>query len=302
MAQAGRPCYSPRKVFFKRGTRPMQELHQIQIEPLISRALEEDWGYGDWTTDLCVPHDKQSKAKILTREDIVVSGIDIAREVFRRVDASVSINSLVKNGQRVEAKTVLLEISGNARSILKSERVALNFLGRMCGIATTTRAFVDQLSGTTCQLLDTRKNTPGLRLIEKAATVTGGARNHRVGLCDGVIVKENHIRAAGGIKAAVSRLLESLPPTLKIEVEVTNLDEVHEALEAGADIIMLDNMSVAEMAMAVRTVRGKAKLEASGGVKLETVRQIAETGVDFISTGSTIHSARWSDLSMLFDR
>lgn len=280
----------------------MHELHQIQIEALVTRALEEDWGYGDWTTDLCVPQDKQARAKIITREDIVVSGIDIARDVFRRVDPNVTFTTPVKNGQKVPAKTVLIEVFGNARSILKSERVALNFLGRMCGIATTTRGFVDQLSGTKCQLLDTRKTTPGLRLIEKAATVTGGARNHRVGLCDGVIVKENHIRAAGGIKPAVARLQESLPPTLKIEVEATNLDEVHEALEAGADIIMLDNMSIAEMAMAVRTVRGRAKLEASGGVKIETVRQIAETGVDFISTGSTIHSARWSDLSMLFDR
>ena len=280
----------------------MQELHQIQLEPIITRALEEDWGYGDWTTDLCVPQDKQSKARILTREDIVVSGVDVAREVFRRVDPKLDVKLLVKNGQRIEAKTVMIEVSGNARSILKSERVALNFLGRMCGIATVTRAFVDQLSGTKCQLLDTRKTTPGMRLIEKAATVTGGARNHRVGLCDGVIVKENHIRAAGRIKPAVSRLLESLPPTLKIEVEVTNLDEAQEAIDAGADIIMLDNMSVAEMTMAVRTIRGRAKTEASGGVKLETVRQIAESGVDFISTGSTIHSARWSDLSMLFDK
>jgi nicotinate-nucleotide pyrophosphorylase (carboxylating) len=280
----------------------MHELHRIQLEPIINRALEEDWGYGDWTTDLCVPKDKESKARIITREDIVVSGVDVAMEVFRRVDPSLMVQQLVKNGQRVEGKTVMLEITGNARSILKSERVALNFLGRMCGIATATRAFVDQLSGTKCQLLDTRKTTPGMRLIEKAATVTGGARNHRVGLCDGVIVKENHIRAAGGIKPAVSRLLESLPPTLKIEVEVTNLNEVQEAIDAGADIIMLDNMSIAEMSMAVRTIKGRAKTEASGGVKLETVRQIAETGVDFISTGSTIHSARWSDLSMLFDK
>jgi nicotinate-nucleotide pyrophosphorylase (carboxylating) len=280
----------------------MQELHQIQLEPIITRALEEDWGYGDWTTDLCVPRDKQSTARIITREDIVVSGVDVARDVFRRVDPQLDVKLLVNNGQKVESKTVMIEVSGNARSILKSERVALNFLGRMCGIATVTRAFVDQLSGTKCQLLDTRKTTPGLRLIEKAATVTGGARNHRVGLCDGVIVKENHIRAAGGIKPAVSRLLESLPPTLKIEVEVTNLDEAQEAIDAGADIIMLDNMSVAEMAMAVRTIKGRAKTEASGGVKLETVRKIAESGVDFISTGSTIHSARWSDLSMLFDK
>jgi nicotinate-nucleotide pyrophosphorylase (carboxylating) len=280
----------------------MQQLHQIQLEPIVTRALEEDWGYGDWTTDLCVPVDKRSMARIMTREDIVVSGVDVACEVFRRVDLTLDVTVLVKNGQRVEAKTVMIEINGNARSILKSERVALNFLGRMCGIATATRQFVDQLAGTNCQLLDTRKTTPGMRLIEKAATVTGGARNHRVGLCDGVIVKENHIRAAGGIKPAVSRLLEALPPTLKIEVEVTNLDEVQEAIDAGADIIMLDNMSIAEMAMAVRTIKGRAKTEASGGVKLDTVRKIAESGVDFISTGSTIHSARWSDLSMLFDK
>jgi len=279
----------------------VHELHAIQLEPVITRALEEDWGYGDWTTDLCVPSGKQSNAKIITREDIVLSGLDVARAVFGRVDSTLEVVSAHKNGSRLKAGDVILEVSGNARSILKSERVALNFLGRMCGIATATKGFVDQLSGTRCQLLDTRKTTPGLRLIEKTATVTGGARNHRVGLCDGVIVKENHIRAAGGIKAAVSRLLEALPPTLKIEVEVSNLNEVQEALDAGADIIMLDNMSLSEMAMAVRTVQGRAKLEASGGVKIDTVRKIAETGVDFISTGSTIHSSRWSDLSMLFD-
>jgi nicotinate-nucleotide pyrophosphorylase (carboxylating) len=280
----------------------MHELHEIQLEPIITRALEEDWGYGDWTTDLCVPADKISRARIITREDIVLAGLDVARAVFRRVDPSLVVKSQAKTSDRLKGNDIILEVTGSARSILKSERVVLNFLGRMCGIATATRAFVDQLAGTKCQLLDTRKTTPGMRLIEKAATVTGGARNHRVGLCDGVIVKENHIRAAGGIKPAVSRLLESLPPTLKIEVETTNLDEVHEALDAGADIIMLDNMSIAEMTMAVRTVRGRAKLEASGGVKIDTVRMIAETGVDFISTGSTIHSARWSDLSMLFDK
>ena len=280
----------------------MHELHEIQLEPIITRALEEDWGYGDWTTDLCVPADKISRARIITREDIVLAGLDVARAVFRRVDPSLVVKSQAKTSDRLKGNDIILEVTGSARSILKSERVVLNFLGRMCGIATATRAFVDQLAGTKCQLLDTRKTTPGMRLIEKAASVTGGARNHRVGLCDGVIVKENHIRAAGGIKPAVSRLLESLPPTLKIEVETTNLEEVHEALDAGADIIMLDNMSIAEMTLAVRTVCGRAKLEASGGVKIDTVRMIAETGVDFISTGSTIHSARWSDLSMLFDK
>lgn len=278
----------------------MQELHEIQLEPIVTRALAEDWGFGDWTTDLCVPADKQSQARIITREDIIVSGIDVVRTVFAKVDPTVRIETRSNNGDRLKANDVILEISGNARSILKAERVALNFLGRMCGIATTTRSYVDQLRGTKCQLLDTRKTTPGMRLLEKAATVTGGARSHRIGLCDGVIVKENHIRAAGGIKAAVSRLLESLPPTLKIEVETTNLDEVQEALDAGADIIMLDNMPLAEMALAVRTVRGRVKLEASGGVKLDTIKAISETGVDFISTGSIVHSSRWSDLSLQF--
>jgi nicotinate-nucleotide pyrophosphorylase (carboxylating) len=279
----------------------MQELHEIQLEPIIVRALEEDWGYGDWTTDLCVPADKLARAKIITREPIVVSGLDVAKAVFRKVDPRLEVTVHFKNGDNAKANDVLIEISGNARSILKSERVALNFLGRMCGISTMSRAFVDQLAGTKCQLLDTRKTTPGLRILEKSATVTGGARNHRMGLSDGVIVKENHIRAAGGIKAAVSRLLEALPPTLKIEVEASDLDEVQAALDAGADIIMLDNMTLAQMTQAVRIVRGRAKLEASGGVKLDTVRRIAETGVDYVSTGSTIHSARWSDLSLLFD-
>jgi nicotinate-nucleotide pyrophosphorylase (carboxylating) len=280
----------------------LQYLHDIQLDPIIGRALEEDWGYGDWTTDLCVPLEKISRAKIIAREAIVVSGVDVAVAVFRRVDPTLTVTVEADNGQRIDPNQVILSIAGPARSILKAERVALNFLGRMCGIATVTRSFVDQLHGTKAQLLDTRKTTPGMRLIEKAATVTGGARNHRVGLCDGVIVKENHIRAAGGIKSAVSRLLDALPPTLKIEVETTNLDEVQEALDAGADIIMLDNMSLSEMAMAVRTIRGRAKIEASGGVKLETIRKIAETGVDYISTGSTIHSARWADLSLLFDK
>lgn len=279
----------------------MQELHEIQLDPIITRALEEDWGYGDWTTDLCVPVGKKSTAKIITRERIVVSGIDVVKAVFKKVDPNLQLDLQAHNGDTLEANQTILTIAGSARSILKGERVALNFLGRMCGIATTTRQYVDQLAGTKCQLLDTRKTTPGLRLLEKAATVTGGARNHRVGLCDGVIVKENHIRAAGGIKEALSRLLDSLPPTLKIEVEATNLEEVQEAMDAGADIVMLDNMPLSEMALAVRTARGRVKLEASGGVKVDTVRKIAETGVDYISTGSTIHSARWSDLSLLFD-
>ncbi|MCX6105933.1 MAG: carboxylating nicotinate-nucleotide diphosphorylase [Proteobacteria bacterium] len=279
----------------------MATIHAIQLTPMITRALEEDWGFGDWTTDLCVPADKQARARIIAKEPTLVAGSEVARAVFLAVDPTLRVEIAAENGASLQKGDLILEISGSARSILKGERVALNFLGHMCGIATLTREFVKQLTGTKVQLLDTRKTTPGLRLLEKSATVVGGARNHRMCLTDGVIVKENHIRAAGGISAAVSRLLESLPPTLKIEVETTNLTEVQEALDAGADLIMLDNMPIAEMALAVRTVRGRALLEASGNVRLDTVREIAATGVNFISTGAIIHSARWSDLSLLFE-
>jgi nicotinate-nucleotide pyrophosphorylase (carboxylating) len=279
----------------------MAQIHEIQLTPIVTRALEEDWGFGDWTTDLTVPEDKQASARIIAKEVTVVCGVEVARAVFHRVDPTVVVDVRTENGRTAAKGDTILEIRGAARSILKAERVALNFLGRMCGIATLTREFVTRLEGTKAQLLDTRKTTPGLRLLEKSATVIGGARNHRLCLTDGVIVKENHIRAAGGIKAAVERLLESLPPTLKIEVETTTLAEVQEALDAGADLIMLDNMSIAEMTLAVRTVRGRVRLEASGNVRLENAREIAETGVDFISTSAIIHSARWADLSLLFN-
>jgi nicotinate-nucleotide pyrophosphorylase (carboxylating) len=279
----------------------MSYLHDLQLSPIITRALEEDWGFGDWTTDICIPPEAQASARIVAKEKTVACGVEVARSVFLKVDPSLTVSLQVRNGELLEAGATMIEIAGNAQSILKAERVALNFMGRMCGIATLTREFVQQLEGTSTQLLDTRKTTPGLRLLEKSATVVGGARNHRLCLTDGVIVKENHIRAAGGISKAVSRLLESLPPTLKIEVETTNLAEVQEALDAGADLIMLDNMPIPEMALAVRTVRGRALLEASGNVRLSNVREIAGTGVNFISTGAIIHSARWSDLSLLFN-
>ncbi len=282
----------------------MRTLHTIQIEPIITRALEEDWGYGDWTTDLCVHKNAQAQAKIISKQatPITVAGIEIVDAVFHKVDPQIRCQFLKDNGEEVSKGETIVDISGPAQSLLKGERVALNFLCRMMGIATLTRSFVRAVEGTGAQILDTRKTTPGLRILEKAATIAGGARNHRFGLCDGVIVKENHIRAAGGIKQAVSRLLESLSPTLKIEVEVTNLQEVQEAVEAGADLIMLDNMSPSEMTMAVRNVGGRVKVEASGNVRLDNVRQVAETGVDFISTSSILHSAPWCDLSLLFQK
>lgn len=279
----------------------MAQIHEIQLTPIITRALEEDWGFGDWTTDLCVPEGTQATARIIAKEATVAAGVEVARAVFLRVDPTLQVDLKVQNGDNAQKGDTLLEIKGNAKSILKAERVALNFFARMCGIAHLTREFVKRLEGTKTQLLDTRKTTPGLRLLEKSATVVGGARNHRLCLTDGVIVKENHIRAAGGITKAVERLTESLPPTLKIEVETTTLEEVQEALDAGADLIMLDNMKIPEMALAVRTVRGRVRLEASGNVKLDNAREIAETGVDFISTSSIIHSSRWADLSLLFD-
>lgn len=278
----------------------MHELHSIQLDPVIARALEEDWGYGDWTTDLCIAADHVSSAQLIAKEALLVSGVEVACSVFRMVDPDIQIETKAQNGQQLAARDIILEVKGPSRAILKAERVAINLMARMCGIATMTRRFVEKLEGSKTQLLDTRKTTPGLRMLEKAATVTGGARNHRFGLCDGVIVKENHIRAAGGITAAVGRLQESLPPTLKVEVETSNLEEVQEALAAGADIIMLDNMSIDQMSEAVKLIAGRVLVEASGNVREDTVAAIAKAGVDFISTGAIIHSARWSDLSLLF--
>ena len=279
----------------------MDGLHRLQIEPIIKRALEEDWGYRDWTTDLCVPSEKLSRAEIICKEDILLSGVEVAALVFELVDPQLKIEVHAENGQRLSDRSLIMAIEGAGKSILKAERVALNMMGRMCGIAMLTARYVDAIQGEKTRLLDTRKTTPGLRILDKAATATGGARNHRFGLSDGVMVKENHIRAAGGITNAVSSLMESLPPTIKIEVETTCLDEVKEAVEAGADIIMLDNMSTDEMRNAVELVAGRALLEASGNVRLDTIGSVSATGVDFVSTSSIITRAEWADLSLLFD-
>lgn len=276
-------------------------IHRIQLEPIVTKALEEDWGYGDWTTDICVPKETLVTAQIIAKEKLMVACVEIITAVFTEVDRDLKIKILANNGHMVEARQVIAEISGSARSILKGERVVLNFLARLCGIATLTAQFCQEIAKAKAkaQLLDTRKTTPGLRILEKTAAAIGGARNHRLGLCDGVIVKENHIRAAGGIKKALALLLESLPPTLKIEVEVEHLDQIQEAMDAGADLIMLDNMSCAEIAMAVHMVRSKVLLEASGNITLNEVEKIATTGVDYISSGAIIHAATWADVSLL---
>lgn len=279
--------------------RENRDIHRIQLEPVVTKALEEDWGYGDWTTDICVPKGTLVTARIIAKEELMVACVEIITAVFSKIDRDLKIRIFANNGDMLEVGQVVAEVSGSARSILKGERVVLNFLSRLCGIATLTARFCQKIAGAKAQLLDTRKTTPGLRILEKAAAAIGGARNHRLGLCDGVIVKENHIRAAGSIKKALALLLESLPPTLKIEVEVEHLDQIQEAMDAGADLIMLDNMTCAEITMALRMVRGKVLLEASGNITLDGVEKIAATGVDYISSGAIIHAATWADMSLL---
>ncbi len=280
--------------------RPQRELHELQLDPIISKALTEDLGYGDWTTDICVDPDKVCSAVIIAKQETVVCGVDVAKFVFHKVDKNLEVVTLVDNGLVAKKGEQVLTIKGNARSILKAERVALNLLGRMCGVAQMTREFCRELEGTGTELLDTRKTTPGLRILDKFATHMGGARNHRYGLCDGVIVKENHIRAAGGIHKACDRLRQSLSPTIKIEVEVTNIDELKEAISAGADICMLDNMSTEMMKEAVSIAEGRVILEASGNVTCSRLKEIASTGVRYISSSAPFHSSKWSDLSLLF--
>jgi nicotinate-nucleotide pyrophosphorylase (carboxylating) len=230
---------------------------------------------------------------------MVVAGIDIFKEVFLYSDSDIRFDQSTIDGQFASAGDILVEISGGLANILTSERVALNLLQRLCGIATLTRQFVDAVKGTPARILDTRKTVPGLRMLDKYAVRVGGGYNHRIGLYDGILIKENHIEAAGGIAPAVQKIRTSAPHTLKIEIETRNMQEVKEALSAGVDIIMLDNMKPEEMKRAVEIIEGRALVEASGNVTLASVRKIAECGVDFISIGALTHSARAADISLL---
>jgi len=266
------------------------------LERVVSAALAEDVGEGDVTTDATVDADALGSAELLLRESGIVCGLAAAETVFRALDSEVRFEPLLEDGAVVDGQTAVALVTGAERVILTGERTALNFLGRLSGIATLTRRYVDAVAGTGVAILDTRKTTPGLRLLEKHAVACGGGRNHRFGLDDGVLVKDNHLRAAGSIRAAV----ESLRATtdLPVEVECDTLEQVSEALVAGADAILLDNMTLDELRAAVALVRGRARLEASGGVTLENVRTIAETGVDEISVGALTHSARSLDVSL----
>jgi len=271
------------------------ELTDQDVARVVETALAEDVGSGDRTTAALVPADAHAHAQLLLEEPGVVCGVDIAASVFRAVDPSVRVEVLVADGTAAAAVPIALaEVEGPARAILTGERVALNLLGRLCGIASLTRRYVELTEGTRAVILDTLKTTPGLRALEKYAVRCGGGVNHRAGLYDAVLVKENHLRIAGGIGAAAA-LLDGAPG---VEIEAETIAQVQEALDAGVGRILLDNMSPAQVADAVALVDGRAQLEASGGISLATVRSYAETGVDFISVGALTHGARSLHVSL----
>jgi nicotinate-nucleotide pyrophosphorylase (carboxylating) len=278
----------------------------LQITPSIrstvERALAEDLGMGDITTDSLIPPDIRGLATIVAKVPGVIAGLGVALEVFRQVDPSVETRVLMADGSEVIPGDVVAEVEGSVSGILKGERVALNFLQRLSGIATETSRYVKAVGGTKARILDTRKTVPGLRELEKYAVRVGGGRNHRYNLADGILIKDNHIAALRAreltLAAIIRRARENAPHTLRIEVEVETVDEAREALEARADAILLDNMSLEEMRQVVTLVQGRCLLEASGGINLETVRAVAETGVDLISVGALTHSVRALDISL----
>ncbi len=272
----------------------------LGVDELIKNALSEDIGTGDITTVSCIKEDAVSRGAFRAKEFGVVCGMDILTRVFALIDSDVVVKPLKKDGDAVERGDVIAEISGPSRSILSGERVALNLVQRLSGIATRTYEAVQQVKGTKAVIADTRKTTPGLRVLEKYAVKTGGGSNHRFNLSDGVLIKDNHIRAAGGIKNAVEAVRKNAPHTLKIEVETETMDEIREALEAKADIIMLDNMTVAQMAEAVKYIAGRALVEASGNMGERDLRSVAETGVDIISIGALTHTVKAMDISLKF--
>ncbi|MBI2873612.1 MAG: carboxylating nicotinate-nucleotide diphosphorylase [Firmicutes bacterium] len=269
-----------------------------ELSALIRRALREDLGPGDLTTDWLIPPEARGRAVIVTRKTGIACGLNVAGLVFSSVDPGTILAASVAEGERVAEGQELARVEGSLAAILKGERVALNFVQRLSGIATRTAKLVVLLGGTKARLIDTRKTTPGLRALEKYAVRVGGGANHRFGLFDGVLIKDNHIKAAGGITRAVALLRARVPHTVKIEVEVENLAELGEALAAGADVVMLDNMSVAEMARAVRLVGGRIPLEASGGIDDQNIAAVAATGVDLISVGALTHTIQPLDVSL----
>jgi len=269
----------------------------VLIDKIIEQALLEDIGTGDITTESIIPSNLKAKGIIKTSEEGVVAGLDIVFLVFKKLDSEICFQPKIKDGNKILPGEILGEITGPARTILKGERVALNFLQRMSGIATITSKFYHEVKDLPVRIIDTRKTTPGLRILEKYAVRMGGGHNHRFGLYDAVLIKDNHIAVAGGIKSAVNSVRKQISHTVKIEVEVENLSQLQEVLKVQVNIIMLDNMDLETMKEAVKMVKGKALIEASGGITLEKVREIAQTGVDLISVGAP-HSVKSLDISM----
>ncbi|MFA9389768.1 MAG: carboxylating nicotinate-nucleotide diphosphorylase [Prolixibacteraceae bacterium] len=267
------------------------------IDSILEAGLKEDVNTGDLTTDLLISPDTTTTAIMIAKADGIIAGLPVAEQIFKKLDPKVVFIAEKNDGDRVQTGELICTISGAYRALLTGERLALNFLQRMSGIATETAKYVDAIREFKTEILDTRKTVPGLRLLDKYAVKAGGGTNHRIGLYDMVMIKDNHISVAGGISNAVQAIRPNIPSSIKIEVETSNLDEVQEALNAGADIIMLDNMDNASMKAAVQLIAGKAKVEASGNMNLERLREVAATGVDYISIGALTHSVVALDIS-----
>lgn len=277
----------------------LSKREQLCLDALLDVGLAEDLMLGDVTTEAIVPPEQQGRAVMAARESLVASGLHAAAAVFHRLDPQLQVEVLVLPGSRCEPGQGLLRLEGALRSILTGERLALNLLGRLSGIATHTRRYVDLIADTGAQVVDTRKTTPGQRALEKAAVRDGGAANHRFNLGDGILIKDNHIEAAGSLTEAVRRVRAHLPHhLLKLEVEVDTLEQLEEALSLGVEIVLLDNMTPPQLREAVRLTAGRAQLEASGGIRIDTIRAVAETGVSLISVGNLIHGARWVDVGL----
>lgn len=273
-------------------------LNTLVVEEMIRMALKEDMNYGDVTTDTLIEEGSMSEARMTAKEDGVIAGLAVAEMTFKTLDPSISFIPLKKDGEVVKKGEHIAEVKGSTRTILKAERLALNLMQRMSGIATLSRSYADEVVGYRTRVVDTRKTTPGLRVLEKYAVRIGGCANHRFNLSDAVMIKDNHIKAVGSITKAIEMARQSIPHTMKIEVEVESLDQLQEALEAKADIIMLDNMDTATMKKAVEITDGRAILEASGDIRKERLQEIAEIGVDIISVGALTHSVKAMDISL----
>lgn len=276
------------------------DFNYLGLDEFLQKALSEDVGSGDVTTNCCVPEGSFSTGMFMAKEPGVICGLGVLERVFSLLDAKVCVTLLVKDGATVKAGDIIAEISGPSRSILTGERTALNLLQHMSGVATRTAEAVGAVNGTGAKIVDTRKTIPGLRVLDKYAVRCGGGANHRFNLSDGVLIKDNHIKASGGIAEAVAQARRGCPHTLKIEIETETLGQVKEALAAGADIIMLDNMALEAMADAVKLINGNALTEASGNMGERDLQKVAETGVDYISIGALTHSLKALDISLKF--